>query len=120
MCYRPRPRLAALGIALLASLALACGSTEPPVPTEIELTPESIALTALGETIQLTAAVTDHRVLASADAEILAAAGLMLAGLGVAAVLWPPVLAWPLGVLLVWLGVALAGRAWRLRRRRKQ
>ena len=48
------------GTALLACLALACGGTEPPVPTEIELTPESIAFTSLGETVQLSAAVTDQ------------------------------------------------------------
>jgi hypothetical protein len=60
MCRRPPLRLPAPGIALLASLALACGGTEPPVPTEIALTPGTISLTALGETVQLTAAVSDQ------------------------------------------------------------
>lgn len=70
----------------------------------------------LGNTV--TAAVTDHRVLASADAEILGIAGLVLIVLAVVAVVWPPVLAWPLALLLAWIGAALVGRAWRLRRRR--
>jgi len=70
----------------------------------------------LGNTV--TAAVTDHRVLASGDTSILAIAGVLLVGLAVAAVLWPPVLAWPLAILLAWLGTALVGRAWRLRHRR--
>ena len=70
----------------------------------------------LGNTV--TAAVTDHRVLASADAEILGIAGLVLIVLAVAAAVWPPALAWPLALLLTWIGSALVGRAWRLRRRR--
>jgi cardiolipin synthase len=71
----------------------------------------------LGNTV--TAAVTDHRVLASADAEILGLAGLVLLVLAAAAVVWPWVLAWPLAGLLAWIGTALVARAWRLRRRRQ-
>lgn len=61
MLHRSRRRRPALGLVLFAASSLACGGTEPPVPTEIELTPGSVSLTALGQTVQLIAAVTDQR-----------------------------------------------------------
>jgi cardiolipin synthase A/B len=70
----------------------------------------------LGNTV--TAAVTNHRVLAPADARILATIGAALVAVAVVAILWPRLLAIPIAVLLVWLGGALLSRAWRLRRRR--
>jgi hypothetical protein len=41
------------------ALTLACG-TEPPAPTKVVVTPPSVVLTALGQTLQLTAAVADQ------------------------------------------------------------
>ena len=70
----------------------------------------------LGNTV--TAAVAGHRVLAPAEARIVACAR---GGPPVAAGLafrWPRLLARPLAVLLVWLGGALLTRAWHLRRGR--
>ena len=61
-------------------------------------------------------AVAGHRVLARAEARIVAALGAaLLVGAGLA-FRWPRLLAWPLALLLVWLGSALLARAWRLRR----
>jgi cardiolipin synthase len=69
----------------------------------------------LGNTV--TAAVSGHRVLAPAEARIVAAlGGVLLVAAGVA-FRWPRLLAWPLAVLLVWLGGALLARAWQLHRR---
>jgi cardiolipin synthase A/B len=68
----------------------------------------------LGNTV--TAAVSGHRLLAPAEARIVAAlGGVLLVAAGVA-FRWPRLLAWPLAVLLVWLGGALLARAWQLRR----
>jgi cardiolipin synthase len=70
----------------------------------------------IGNTVS--AAVAGHRVLAPADARVLAGVGLALLLVAVAATIWPPVLAWPLALLLVWLGGALLARAVRLWRGR--
>jgi cardiolipin synthase len=55
-------------------------------------------------------------VLARADARIVAALGALLLVAAGLAFRWPRLLAWPLAVLLVWLGGALVTRAWQLRR----
>ena len=70
----------------------------------------------LGNTV--TAAVAGHRVLAPAEARIVAALGAALLVAAGLAFRWPRLLAWPLAVLLVWLGGALLARAWQLRRGR--
>ncbi len=68
----------------------------------------------LGNTV--TAAVAGHRVLARGEARIVAALGVGLVVAGGVAFGWPRVLAWPLALLLAWLGGALLARAWQLRR----
>lgn len=68
----------------------------------------------IGNTV--TAAVTDHRVLAAADARIIAAAGGVLVAIAIAAVLWPRVFAFPFALLTVWFGGAMLLRAYRLRK----
>jgi cardiolipin synthase len=68
----------------------------------------------LGNTV--TAAVAGHRVLAPAEARIVAALGGVLLLAASLAFRWPQLLAWPLALLLVWLGGALLARAWQLRR----
>ena len=70
----------------------------------------------IGNTVS--AAVAGHRVLAPADARILGGAGLTLLLVAVVAAVWPRLLAWPFGLLLVWLGGALLARALRLWRER--
>jgi cardiolipin synthase len=71
----------------------------------------------LGNTVS--AAVGGHRVLAPAEARIVAMAGGALLAVAAAAIRWPRLLAWPLAVLLVWLGGALLARGWRLHRDRQ-
>ncbi len=67
----------------------------------------------IGNTV--TAAVTDHRVLAAADARVIAGAGGVLVAIAAAAVLWPRVFAFPFALLTVWFGGAMLLRAYRLR-----
>ena len=68
----------------------------------------------IGNTV--TAAVTDHRVLAAADARTIAVAGAILVALALVAVLWPLVFAIPFAVISLWFGGALLLRAGRLDR----
>jgi cardiolipin synthase len=64
------------------------------------------------------AAVTNHRTLGRAEGRILSLAGLGLVVLAVLAVLWPRVIATPLAILAVWIGLALMWRSFRLFARR--
>lgn len=70
----------------------------------------------LGNT--LTAAATSHRALAAREAGIVAGAGAAALAAAALALLWPRLLAYPFAALMLWLGGALLGRAWRLRRDR--
>jgi cardiolipin synthase len=75
----------------------------------------------VGHTV--TAAVTNQRVLGPPDAEIVAGAGVLLVGLGAAALLWPWIVGIPAAVLAGWFGIALFARGvrlWRSRRRQSQ
>jgi cardiolipin synthase len=60
------------------------------------------------------AAVTNHRTLGRAEGRILTLAGLGLVVLAVLAALWPRIIATPLAVLAVWVGLALMWRSVRL------
>jgi cardiolipin synthase len=66
----------------------------------------------LGNTV--TAAVTEHRVLAPADARAVSIAGAVLVALAVSAVLWPRIFSIPFAVLTVWFGGAFLLQAYRL------
>jgi cardiolipin synthase len=67
----------------------------------------------LGNTV--TAAVTDRRVLATADSRAIAIAGAVLVVLAIVAVLWPRVFAIPIAILSVWFGGAMLLQSYRLR-----
>ena len=60
------------------------------------------------------AAVTNHRTLGRAEGRILSLAGVALVVLALLSVLWPRVVATPLAVLSVWVGLALMWRSFRL------
>lgn len=63
----------------------------------------------------LGAALTGRRVLGPAEAGFLAKmaiVGLVIAGISL---LWPRVLAIPLGIIAAWLGVTMLGKAWKLK-----
>jgi cardiolipin synthase len=64
----------------------------------------------------MTAAVANRRVLAPTEARIVGLTALILLVVGVVAVLWPRLLAWPLAAILLWLGTLLLVRAVRLYR----
>jgi cardiolipin synthase len=53
------------------------------------------------------AAIADRRVLGQAEGRILLAGALVLSALGAIAIVWPRVLAWPLGALAVWSALGL-------------
>jgi cardiolipin synthase len=67
----------------------------------------------LGNTV--TAAVTDRRVLASADSRAIAIAGAVLVALAIVAVVWPRVFAIPIAVFSLWFGGAMLLQGYRLR-----
>jgi cardiolipin synthase len=60
------------------------------------------------------AAVTNHRTLGRAEGRILSLSGVALVALAVLAALWPRVVATPLAVLALWVGLALMWRSFRL------
>jgi cardiolipin synthase len=63
------------------------------------------------------AALSARRVLGNAEAAPLAGGAVLLLTLGVLGLLWPAILGWPLAVIALWLGLSLATRWWKLRRR---
>jgi cardiolipin synthase len=56
------------------------------------------------------AAITNRRVLGPAESYSLGTASLFLAVTGITSVLWPRLLAWPLGALAIWFSLVLFGR----------
>jgi cardiolipin synthase len=71
----------------------------------------------LGRTVG--AALTEQRVLEPAEARLLVLVGTALLGVAAAAAFWPFLIAAPLSVILVWIGLALVARAYSLRRTRR-
>jgi cardiolipin synthase len=67
----------------------------------------------------VSAALTDRRVLGPAEAGVMAKAGAVLVALAAAAILWPVILAVPLGIIFAWIGLALLARAFRLHSRHR-
>ena len=65
------------------------------------------------------AAMTNHRVLGPAEGGVLLASGLGLLVITALGVVWPRLVAVPITVFTLWLGVALTWRAFRLRTRRQ-
>jgi cardiolipin synthase len=63
----------------------------------------------------LGAAIGNRRVLSDSETRPLLGGALLLVVIAFIAMLWPRVLAWPLGVLAAWIGVSLAARWARLR-----
>jgi len=64
----------------------------------------------------VSAALTATRTLGAAEAGMLAVGGVLLLALGGLAAWWPALVAYPVAVGAVWLGLSLAGAAWRARR----
>ena len=62
------------------------------------------------------AAMTGRRALGPAEARIMGMAGLALLLLGLVALIWPRLIAVPLGVIAIWLAVTLLVRARALQR----
>src|SRR5262249_52762326 len=61
------------------------------------------------------AALGNRRVLGRGEARVLLSAAIALVVLGAIALLWPHLFAWPLALILLWLGVGLAARYRRTR-----
>ena len=64
------------------------------------------------------AALTATRQLGAAEAWTLAAGGALLLAVGALAAWWPAFVAYPVAAVATWLGLSLAGAAWRARRPR--
>ena len=60
------------------------------------------------------AAVTNHRTLGRAEGRILSLSGLALVVLAGLSLIWPRVIAVPLAVVALWVGLALVWRSFRL------
>jgi cardiolipin synthase len=65
----------------------------------------------------LGAALTNRRMLGPAEAGLLLIMAAIAIGLGVIAAIWPSVVAWPVAVVAIWLGVTWALKAHALRHR---
>jgi cardiolipin synthase len=70
----------------------------------------------IGHTVK--AALGNQRILAPAEARIVAVLGIALLAAAVLAVRWPLVVALPTAVVIGWVGIALLARAYQLRRER--
>ena len=66
----------------------------------------------------LGAALTDRRRLGAAESGLLAKVSAIAIAFAIIAALWPRVIAWPLGVLAAWVGIAWLTKAWALRSQR--
>lgn len=66
------------------------------------------------------AAMSDRRVLEPVEARIMSMVGLVLLALAVLVVFFPPVLAYPLAAIAMWIGAVLLLRGYKLRRQRAQ
>ena len=71
----------------------------------------------LGSTVG--AALTRHRPLGVAESGVLFAGGTAVTLISLVALLTPRLLAYPLGIIGIWMGASLLARAWRTRRSRQ-
>lgn len=60
------------------------------------------------------AALGNRRVLTRSETTVLPWFVFALLGISLVAAFWPRVVAWPLGIFTLWIGIALAARYWRL------
>ncbi len=72
---------------------------------------------AIGIGSAIGAATGRRRPLGPAEAKVLTAAGLMLIGLVIAALIWPHLIVIPLSIVGTWFSIALLTNAWRLHRK---
>ncbi len=79
-----------------------------------------LAAGAAGMAGTMSAALSRHRALGSAESSVLAGGGVVVILLALLAVLFPRLLAYPLAFAGAWVGVSLLSRAWRTRSRRKR
>ena len=68
----------------------------------------------------LGAALTNRRLLGPAEAGLMFKLALLALAVAAAAFVWPRLLAIPLAIAAAWLGIAMLGKAWTLRRQRPE
>jgi cardiolipin synthase A/B len=68
----------------------------------------------LGNTVS--AALTDRRVLGASESGVMIKFGIVLTAIAVTGMLFPRVIAIPVGIAAAWIGIALLVRAWKLQR----
>ncbi len=85
-----------------------------PRPQARRGSPGRLAAGAVGLGSAVSAAITNHRALGPAEAKVMAAGGILLLALAVAAVMAPHVITVPLAILAAWIASTLLVRAIRL------
>ena len=68
----------------------------------------------IGNTVN--AALTNRRILGPSEAGLMFKVGLVLLVMALLGIVWPEVVAVPVGLFAGWVGIALVIRAWRLRK----
>lgn len=92
----------------------------PPRGSPREGSPGRLTAGAVGLGSAVGAAMTNHRALGPAEAEVMAASGTVLMVLALAAIALPRVVTIPLAVLAAWIAITLLVRATRLAAVRRQ
>lgn len=88
---------------------------QPPRPYRGKTTGVATAMR-LGNTVA--AAIQQQRVLGAVEAAIMLMLGMLLLALGSLGLYWPRLIALPVVMISVWLGIWLLARSWRLHRKR--
>jgi len=97
-----------------------CQPVRPTSPHPVGGSSSRAAAGALRIANTVGAALTDRRVLGDTATGPLLVGTLALTALAVIAICWPAVVAWPLGLVALWLALNFGARAWHLRRRWRQ
>jgi len=95
-------------------------AARPPHPRHIGGSSGRAAAGALRIANTVGAALTDRRVLGDTASGPLLIGTLTLFGLALVSILWPAIIAWPLGVLAAWFAFNLGIRTWQQRQRRRR
>jgi cardiolipin synthase len=88
----------------------------PPQMTPVRGSASRAAASALRIGNTVNAALTNRRILGPSEAGLMFKVGLVLLVMALLGIVWPEVVAVPVGLFAGWVGIALVIRAWRLRK----
>ena len=92
------------------------GEGRQPQPHRVRGSASRAAASALRIGNTVSAALTNRRILGSSEAGLMLKTGVVLLVLASLGMVWPELVAVPVGIFAGWIGVALLIKAWRLRR----